>query len=360
MSSLPLETFDEARAEEFGGRMVRLLNESSLSLLISIGHQTALFDTLAQLPPSSSAGIASAAGLQERYVREWLGGMVTGGIVEYDPETGHYSLPPEHAISLTRTAGTNNLAFFTQYIPVLAGVEPEIIRCFRQGGGVPYAAFPRFQAVQGEETRAVYDETLLSRTIPAVAGLREQLERGIVAADIGCGQGHAVNLLAAAFPRSSFTGYDFSKEAIGAARAEAKSMGLENARFEVRDVSTLGVRDEFDLITAFDAIHDQKAPGTVLTNIQRALKEDGVFVMADIAASSHLHENVEHPFGPLLYAISTLHCMTVSLALDGEGLGTVWGEQKALEYLAAAGFGDVEVRKIDGDALNVYFIARKN
>ena len=360
MSSLPLETFDEARAEEFGGRMVRLLNESSLSLLISIGHQTALFDTLAQLPPSSSAGIASAAGLQERYVREWLGGMVTGGIVEYDPETGHYFLPPEHAISLTRRAGTDNLAFFTQYIPVLAGVEPEIIRCFRQGGGVPYAAFPRFQAVQGEETRAVYDETLLSRTIPAVPGLREQLEEGIIAADIGCGQGHAVNLLAAAFPRSSFTGYDFSKEAIAAARAEAKSMGVENARFEVRDVSTLGVRDEFDLITAFDAIHDQKAPGTVLRNIQRALKEDGVFLMADIAASSHLHENVEHPFGPLLYAISTLHCMTVSLALDGEGLGTVWGEQKALEYLTTAGFGEVDVRKIDGDVLNVYFIARKN
>ena len=360
MATLPLETFDEARAEDFGGRMVRLLNESSLSLLISIGHQTALFDTLAELPPSSSAGIASAAGLEERYVREWLGGMVTGGIVEYDPETAQYSLPAEHAISLTRASGTNNLAFFTQYIPVLAGVEPEIIRCFRQGGGVPYASFPRFQVVQGEETRAVYDETLLSRTIPVVSGLRERLEDGIVAADIGCGQGHAVNLLAAAFPRSSFTGYDFSKDAIAAARAEAKQRGLDNARFEVRDVSTVGARQEFDLITAFDAIHDQKAPATVLQNIHRALKEDGIFLMADIAASSHLHENADHPFGPLLYAISTLHCMTVSLALGGEGLGTVWGEQKALEYLAAAGFGVVDVRKIEGDALNVYFIARKS
>jgi SAM-dependent methyltransferase len=360
MVSLPLDSFDEARAEEFGGRMVRLLNESSLSLLISIGHQTALFDTLAGLPPSSSARIASAAGLEERYVREWLGGMVTGGIVEYDPESSQYSLPAEHAISLTRASGTNNLAFFTQYIPVLAGVEPEIVRCFRQGGGVPYAAFPRFQAVQGEETRALYDETLLSRTIPAVPGLREKLAEGILVADIGCGQGHAVNLLAAAFPRSSFTGYDFSKDAIAAARAEAKQMGLDNARFEVRDVSTVGAREEFDLITAFDAIHDQKAPATVLGNIHRALKEDGIFLMADIEASSHLHENAEHPFGPLLYAISTLHCMTVSLALGGEGLGTVWGEQKALEYLAEAGFGEVERRKIEGDALNVYFIARKS
>jgi SAM-dependent methyltransferase len=359
MTTLPLESFDESRAEEFGGRMVRLLNESSLSLLISIGHQTALFDTLAGLPPSSSAAIASAAGLEERYVREWLGGMVTGGIVEYDPTRSEYSLPAEHAVSLTRAAGTDNLAFFAQYIPVLAGVEPEIVHCFRQGGGVPYAAFPRFQAVQGEETRALYDETLLSRTIPAVPGLREKLEEGILVADIGCGQGHAINLLAAAFPPSSFTGYDFSTDAISAAREEAKRMGLDNARFEVRDVSTLEAREQFDLITAFDAIHDQRAPGIVLENVHRALKGDGIFLMADIAASSHLHENAEHPFGPLLYALSTMHCMTVSLALGGEGLGTVWGEQKALEYLANAGFAKVDVRKIEGDALNSYFTARK-
>lgn len=359
MATFPLETFNEARAEKFGERMIGLLNESSLSLLVSIGHQTGLFDALATLPPSSSEQIAAAAGLQERYVREWLGGMVTGGIVDYDSDRSQYSLPAEHANSLTREAGTNNLAFFTQYIPVLAGVEQEIVRCFRQGGGVPYEAFPRFQAIQGEETRAVYDETLLSRTIPAVPGLKEQLEDGILTADIGCGQGHALNLMAAAFPRSSFTGYDFSGDAIAAARAEAKRTGLENVRFEVRDVSTLGMREEFDLITAFDAIHDQKAPATVLENIERALKAGGTFLMADIAASSHLHENASHPFGPLLYAISTMHCMTVSLALGGEGLGTAWGEQKALEYLAAAGFRKVETIKIEGDALNVYFIARK-
>lgn len=352
------ETFDQSRAERFGERMVGILNDSAVSLLISVGHQTRLFDTLAALPPSTSEEIADAASLDERYVREWLGGMVTGRVIEYDPRNGRYELPQEHAVSLTREAGTGNLAFYTQYIPVLAGVESEIVRCFREGGGVPYSSFPRFQEVQGEEMRAVYDETLLTRTLPGVPGLIDSLEHGIDVADIGCGQGHAINILARAFPKSSFTGYDFSAAAISTARAEAKELGLDNVRFEVRDVATLTTSGAFDLVTAFDAIHDQKAPRTVLENIRRALRPGGVYLMADIAASSHLHENVELPFGPMLYAISTMHCMTVSLALGGEGLGTVWGEQTALQYLADAGFENVEVKKIEGDVLNVYFVAR--
>ena len=136
-------------------------------------------------------------------------------------------------------------------------------------------------------------------------------------------------------------------------------MKLSNTRFVVRDVATLGVSERYDLITAFDAIHDQAQPASVLAGIATALRPEATFLMVDVAASSDVSENIEHPLGPFLYTVSCMHCMTVSLALDGEGLGAVWGEQKAREMLAAAGFTNVDVEQVEGDILNSYYIARR-
>jgi 2-polyprenyl-3-methyl-5-hydroxy-6-metoxy-1,4-benzoquinol methylase len=179
-------------------------------------------------------------------------------------------------------------------------------------------------------------------------GLYERLKKGIRVADIGCGQGQIGNLLAQAFPQSQFIGYDFVAENILAARSEAERMGLANSHFEVRDVSTLEMLAEFDLITAFDAIHDQAKPEVVLQRTAAALKPDGIFIMVDIAASSNLAENINHPMGPLLYTISCMHCMTVSLALDGAGLGTVWGKELATKMLYDAGFQKVDLKEVEG------------
>ena len=234
-----------------------------------------------------------------------------------------------------------------------------VVKSFHNGGGVPYSAYPRFQELQAEETARVYDATLIDVTVPLVPGAVERLRQGAEVLDIGCGSGHAINLLAREFPRSRFAGYDFSEEGIAAARAEATKLGLTNARFEVRDIATLSESARYDLITAFDTVHDQAKPQSVLRNVADALKPDGVFLMVDIAASSRLEENMEHPLGPTLFAFSVFHCMTVSLAQGGEGLGTVWGEQKAREMLAEAGFGSVEVKQVEGDILNSYYIARK-
>ncbi|HLB26693.1 MAG TPA: class I SAM-dependent methyltransferase, partial [Dehalococcoidia bacterium] len=131
------------------------------------------------------------------------------------------------------------------------------------------------------------------------------------------------------------------------------------ARFEAKDAATLDEPGRYDLITAFDAIHDQAQPTRVLRAIAEALRPDGVFLMVDIAASSNLHENIDHPLGPALYAVSTMHCMTVSLALNGEGLGTMWGEQLARQKLAEAGFTRVDVKQVPGDFINNYYIAKK-
>ncbi len=350
---------DQAKSEAFAEQMVSVLNNAAIALMTSIGHQTGLFDTMADLSPSTSEQIADAAGLNERYVREWLGAMATGRIVDIDPVEETYSLPPEHSAWLTRAAGTDNLAQHTQYIPLLAIVEEGIIECFRKGGGVPYSAYPRFQQIMAEESDAIQDAALIDTTLPLMPDLVEHLQIGIDVADIGCGSGHAINLMAQAFPNSRFIGYDFSEEGSAAGRTEAERMGLSNARFESRDVAALDMSGQYDFITAFDAIHDQAQPARVLQGIANALRSEGTFLMVDVAASSKISENLDHMLGPLMYTISCMHCMTVSLALDGEGLGAMWGEQKARQMLADAGFTQVDVKRIESDLSNNYYIATK-
>jgi SAM-dependent methyltransferase len=345
-------------AEAFAGRMVGVLNEGALAIMTSIGHRTGLFDAMSGLPPSTSAQIASAAGLNERYVREWLGAMVVGRVVEHDPEGATYRLPPEHAAWLTRAASPNNIAITAQFIPGLASVEDEIIESFKEGGGVPYSAFPRFHEVMAEDSGQTVVAALTDAILPLVPGLTERLEGGIDVLDVGSGSGRAMNLLARKFPNSRFVGYDFSEEAIARARAEAEEYGTTNVRFEVKDVANLDEEAGYDLITTFDAIHDQAKPAKVLEGIARALRDDGVYLMQDIAGSSHHHNNLEHPLGTFLYTVSTMHCMTVSLAQDGEGLGTMWGE-KAREMLREAGFAKVEVKQLPHDFANSYYVVTK-
>jgi 2-polyprenyl-3-methyl-5-hydroxy-6-metoxy-1,4-benzoquinol methylase len=346
------------RTRQFAGKMVGILNGAMLALMTSTGRQTGLFETMTKLPPSTSEEIAKAAGLYERYVREWLGAMVTGGIVEYNPHEHTYVLPPEHAAVLTNAAGPRNMARFTQYVPMLAEVEADVIASFHNGSGVPYSKYPRFQALMAESSALRFDHLLLEKMVP-LTGMREALASGIEVLDVGCGQGHAVNLLAQAFPGSRFTGYDFSEGGIAAAHAEAQAMGNTNVRFEVRDVAALNESGRYDLITAFDAIHDQAKPAEVLRAVADALVPDGTVLIQDIRASSDLQDNIAHPFAPFLYGLSTMHCMTVSLALDGAGLGTVWGEQKALAMLDEAGFKHVDVHRLEEDPLNNYYVARK-
>jgi 2-polyprenyl-3-methyl-5-hydroxy-6-metoxy-1,4-benzoquinol methylase len=353
------KSVDQTKTEEFADKMVGVLNGAALAIMTSIGHRTGLFDSMATMQHASSPQIAEAAGLNERYVREWLGAMVTGGVILHDPKASSYYLPREHAQSLTRAAGPANLANAIQCLPLMGTVEDGIVESFQNGGGVPYSEFGRFHEIMAELSGETVCGALLDVTLPMVAGLIERLGSGISVLDVGCGSGRALNVMAERFPNSRFTGYDFSEEAVGNATAEVTRRGISNISFEVQDVTTFPNNAQFDFITAFDAIHDQANPAAVLSNIAKALADGGVFLMQDIAASSHLHENIQHPFAPFLYTMSTMHCMTVSLALGGEGLGTVWGKELACKMLADAGFTSVDVEQIDGDVFNYYYIARK-
>jgi ubiquinone/menaquinone biosynthesis C-methylase UbiE len=352
------QQIDQQKAEAFAGTMLGIINGGVVSFMVSIAHRTGLFDKMATLPPSTSQQIADAAGLNERYVREALGSLTLAGVVEYDPAGKTYRLPPEHAAFVTRAAGPNNMATFSQFSALFGRVEDQIVEAFRHGGGVPYSQFETFQQLMSEESGQVVDATLIQTTLP-LTGIVDRLKSGIDVLDVGCGKGHAINVMAREYPNSRFTGYDFSDEGVAAGNAEAKEWGLKNAKFVKKDAATIDEAEAYDLICAFDSIHDQAHPTDVLANISRALRPGGTFLMVDIAASSNLEENTQHPLGPAMYGVSTMHCMTVSLALGGEGLGTMWGEQLARKKLADAGFAKVDVKNVEGDIMNAYYIVSK-
>jgi 2-polyprenyl-3-methyl-5-hydroxy-6-metoxy-1,4-benzoquinol methylase len=249
-----------------------------------------------------------------------------------------------------------------QWIPILGQVEDEIVNCFKKGGGVPYSSYKRFHEVMEEESAQTVLSVLFESIIPLVPQLEDRLKKGINVLDIGCGSGRVMNMMANQFPLSKFTGYDISQEAIKNAQSQSLINGTKNVDFKVKDVSKIldpSTNLSFDLITAFDAIHDQAEPGTVLTNIVSLLKpDDGIFLMQDILSSSLLKNNIDHPLGIFLYTISCIHCMSVSLAQDGIGLGAMWGKEKAVEMLKEAGFTKVDVKQLPHDFQNYYYICR--
>jgi ubiquinone/menaquinone biosynthesis C-methylase UbiE len=355
-------SFDQTKSEAFGDRLVGAMNESALMLMTSIGHRTGLFDALSELPAANSDEIARTAQLNERYVREWLGAMAVGNIVEYDEQADTYKLPSEHAAFLTRAATPENIAVYAQYIPVLGAVEDDIVRCFKEGGGVPYSRYTRFHTVMAEDSGQTVLSALFDHILPLVSGITEKLEQGIRVADMGCGRGKALIMMAERYPNSEFVGYDLSTEAIGQAKSEARAKGLTNIKFIARDLTSLdsdAIDGEFDFVTTFDAVHDQAKPLALLKGIYRALKPGGVYLMQDIHSAGHVHGNREHPLGPLLYSISCMHCMTVSLAQGGDGLGAMWGQTRAKALLNEAGFKDFSIHQLPHDFQNDYYVIHK-
>jgi 2-polyprenyl-3-methyl-5-hydroxy-6-metoxy-1,4-benzoquinol methylase len=353
-----MQEFNQDRADKFVERLVNMVNESAVTIMLSIGHRTGLFDTLAQLGPCTSAEIATESGLNERYVREWLGAMVAGRIVEYDVNQRTYFLPSEHAGFLTRDAVPNNMAGVAQWMAVLGQVEDEIVQKFHTGGGIGYERFHRFHHVMAEESGQTVVWALLDHILPLAPGLKAKLEQGIDVLDVGCGAGRAMILLARMFPKSRFLGIDLCDDAIQLARQQAAEDRLTNVKFEAKDDTQIEGSERFDLITAFDAVHDQADPAALLRSIVRLLKRDGTFLMQDIGVSSRVEKNIEHPVGAFVYTISCMHCMTVSLAQNGAGLGAAWGEELALQMLSEAGFKKVDTHKLPHDIINNYYIAR--
>jgi 2-polyprenyl-3-methyl-5-hydroxy-6-metoxy-1,4-benzoquinol methylase len=352
-------SIDQTKADAFAGKMVDVLNQSAIGIMTSIGYRTGLFDVMAELEPSTSSQIASRANLNERYVREWLGSMVAGQIVEYNREDKTYHLPEEHRLWLTRKHSPNNIAVTTQWIHVMSAVEDRVVECFEKGGGLSYDEYNRFNEVMADESDQTVVKPLIVTLLPLVDGINEKLQNGISVLDVGCGSGKALIEMAKAYPNSLFIGYDLLESAVKRATEEAEEQGVRNVTFIAQNVAEFSDVEAYDLVCTFDAVHDQAKPAQVLKNIYNALKKGGTYFCQDITGSSYVDQNVDHPLGPFVYAISCTHCMSVSLGQGGAGLGAMWGKELAIDMFKEAGFKHVEVKNLEHDMINNYYIMQK-
>lgn len=346
-------------AELFADKIGNIINSGAISVMISLGHRTGLFDTLATLPASTSLQIARKTGLSERYVREWLAAMVVSEIVVYDANQRLYSLPPEHAACLTQDAPLGNLAVYAQFIPMSGAVQEKLLENFQTGEGSNYEDYPCFHQIMSEDSKQTVVAPLFEVILPLVPGLIHKLDHGISVLDAGCGSGYALIELAKYFPKSQFTGYDISYDAISRAWQRAAQEGLENIQFEVYDLSHFNATEAFDLVLSFDAIHDQKDPQALLCQLYESLKSNGVHLMQDIGGSAYLEKNMDFPFAGFLYTASCMHCVPISLGQNGEGLGTMWGWETAKSMLQEAKFQHIEKHILPHDPMNVWFVSHK-
>jgi 2-polyprenyl-3-methyl-5-hydroxy-6-metoxy-1,4-benzoquinol methylase len=354
----------------FSEKMIDILNYGAINLAMAIGYRTGLFDVMDAFDsPQTIDKISEGAGLNSRYVKEWLGVMATAEIIELsqgENAENRYFLPKNRGDLITRRAGNSNLGVYTQEIPLLTRCAMEaVIDGFNTGEGVPYDHYPKFQAFMSQLANAKHRQVLVNTFLPSVDNGRiiQQLESGIQVCDLGCSEGVAVILMAEAFPQSRFVEIDISSEAIDEARRQARQQKIENLDFWVQDAADLKSKREmkglFDYVTAFDAIHDQTRPLDVLRGVNHMLTPDGRFSMVDIAANSNLADNLAHPMGPFLYTVSLMHCMPVGLEGGGTGLGMMWGRQKAVEMLRDAQFQKVQVLEMPDDPFNLHFFCCK-
>ncbi|XP_072046945.1 S-adenosylmethionine-dependent methyltransferase Rv2258c-like [Amphiura filiformis] len=353
--------------DAFCKRMSQLVTDSHLCLSVALGVQTGLFEKMAEWDePKFCEEIAQATDKKERYVREWLGAMVTGKIVELSTDSSgvdRFLLPPRRRNALTRAGATDSSTAYSLTIPALAEVFGKIVNCFKKDGpkGVSYSAYSNLLWTSlGGLTEAKYKKHLVADIIPAVPGMTEALESGASVLDIGCGTGATSTLLAAAFPRSTVLAVDTSDEALEITQSKVLKQNLNNITVAKQDASKLPSdwSGKFDLIFANDMVHDSAQPGDVLRCCYEVLKTDGTFVMNDIYTHSSMAKNIQFPYAPLVYNFSVFHCMPVSLNEDGMGLGSAWGIEKAEEMIRAAGFTEVRLTRCPTD-VDAMFVCKK-
>jgi len=360
---------DQEKQAAFGSRLTDILNHGALNLALALGYQLKIFDVMADMDqPVSCADIAQAAGLHPRYVKEWLGIMCTGQIIDIQNSKraeAVYFLPPEHAALLIRKSSSSNMGVYTQEIPLLTQIAmARVTQDFSRGEGIPYEAYPEFQAFMAQLSHAKHRQVLISHFLPGVdqGALAARMEQGIRVCDLGCGQGIALHLMAQHFPASAFTGIDNDVSAIETAQSRAAELGLENITFLAKDAASVqddpGFSQSYDYITAFDAIHDQSRPLEVLKAVRHMLTPGGMFSMVDIDAASDPAGNLDHPMGPFLYTVSLMHCMPVGLSENGMGLGMMWGRDQAVSLLTQAGFINIQVLEMEHDPFNVHYLCR--
>jgi SAM-dependent methyltransferase len=328
--------------EAFAGRVLGDASAFMTSTLAALGDRLGLFQALAASGPVTSDELAARAGVNERYAREWLGGMAAAGYLTYNPASRRFTLPPEHAPVLAQEGGPFFFGGGYQLMLAEIGQIDRVAEAFRTGGGVPLSAYGESLLAGQERFSAGWVDNLLTQVwLPAMPEVQAKLERGAAVADVGCGSGLALIKLAQAYPNSYYVGYDALESVTVRATRNARAAGVaERVRFQPLDAAR-GLPAQYDLITTFDVVHDAADPPALLRAILQALKPDGSYVCVEMSCSDKLEENAG-PIGTLFHGISVLYCLTTSLAEGGPGLGTLGLPEPRLRELATeAGFSRV-------------------
>jgi len=347
---------DQTKLEGFVNKALGDLGSALTASLVVIGDKLGLYRAMAGAGPLTSAELARRTGTQERSVREWLAAQAAAGYIEYDQKTGRYTLPPEQAMALTDEESPACVLGGFQGMTAAMRAAPKVTDAFRTGKGLGWHEHDADLFVGVERFfRPGYNAHLVADWIPALDGVQAKLEAGARVADVGCGHGASTIILAKAYPRSTFVGFDYHKPSIEQARERAKAAGVgDRTRFEVATAKTYS--GTYDLVAFFDCLHDMGDPVGAAAHVRQSLGRDGTWMLVEPRAGDHVHENL-NPLGRLFYSVSTLVCTQASLAQEvGAALGAQAGEARLRDVLSQAGF--TRIRRATDTPFNLVLEAR--
>jgi SAM-dependent methyltransferase len=348
---------DEGKLHEFVGKAVGDLGAAMSAALVVIGDKLGLYKAMAGAGPLSSTELAKRTGCVERYVREWLNAQAAGGYVTYDPATKTYTLPPEQAFCLADESSPTFLPGGFQVIAAVMRDEPKLADAFRSGAGVGWHEHDP-GLFEGTERffRPNYAANLITSWVPALEGVEAKLREGARVADVGCGHGASTILLAEAYPKSTFVGFDYHEPSISWARKAASRAGVAaRVRFEVASSKAYPGRG-YDLVAFFDCLHDMGDPVGAARHVLSTLDRDGTWMIVEPFAGDRVEQNL-NPVGRVYYSASTMICTPASLAQEvGLALGAQAGEVRLKEVVTAGGF--TRFRRATETPFNLVFEAR--
>lgn len=348
---------NEQQLHEFIGRILGDLGGALSVPMVRIGDRLGLYKALKADGPMTTGELAAKAGISARYAREWLSHQASSGYLAYDPTTSKFSLPPEQAMVFAEPDSPVYLQGAFDLATVMMENQTLIEPAFRTGKGVGWGEQSQcLFCTVGQFFRPGYHNNLVQSWLPALDGVVAKLERGAAVADVGCGHGFSTVVMAKAFPKSTFVGYDFHPSSIAQAQKHAEQHGVTaNTRFEVALASEFRGKD-LDLVTFFDCLHDMGDPVGAARHVRQALKPDGHWMIVEPAAGDRLEDNL-NPVSRLFYAASTMICIPTSLAQPvGAALGAQAGFEKLSAAIAEGGFG--HVRKAAETPFNMILEAR--
>lgn len=346
---------DPQKLEAFMNRAVGEIGAAASAVMALIGDRLGLYKALAE-GPATPGELAKRTGTAERYVREWLSNQAAGGFVAYEPASGKFSLEPEQVATLAQEDSPFFLPGAFQTIASMFLDHEKIVERFKSGEGLDWGGHHHLLFTGTERFfRPNYIGNLIPSWIPALDGVEAKLKAGAKVADVGCGLGASTILMAKAYPKSKFLGFDFHATSIEEARHRAKQAGVaDRVDFEVAE-STNYPGNDYDLVAHFDSLHDMGDPVAVARHVRQSLKPDGTWMIVEPRAGDNLEDNL-NPVGRVFYAASTCVCVPASLAQDGPALGAQAGEKRLRGILEKGGF--TKIRRAAETPFNMVLEAR--